>query len=1064
MKNKLLTKLLLLPILLLMGSSAYAQLTVNGTVSDANGSVPGVNIVVKGTSNGAQSDFDGNYTIANVGNDATLVFSYLGYGTQEISVNGQSTINVTLQEDAEALGEVVVIGYGTTTVKDATGSVVSVSAEEFNQGVISSPEQLIQGKTAGVQISQTNGEPGGGIAIRIRGTNSVRSNNNPLFVVDGIPLSGGNTSATSADTGGFGTNAAKNPLSFINPNDIESISILKDASATAIYGSRGSNGVVIITTKSGRGARGGVWDVSSNLSISSLREGYDLLTAREYLAASEAAGFDVDARNAGFRTDWQDLIFRTSTSTNNNVGYSNSYSNGNVRATFGYGKNFGILENTSLERVNGRLNIKHSFLNNKLDLGLQASASRVNDESAATGGGAGFRGDLIGSALAANPTWPAFTNFNNTGGLFNPLQLLDYTQNTAETDRYLINFSANYNFTPEFSAKVNLGYDNSNSTRIAVASREASNLQNAVFGNGRGTVNDLDLESQLMEITANYKKKFDNLEIDILAGFSYQDFNTAGRNINAFGFFTDDMNQMGEDIINSARVIESKISGEYQQYGFSNNYTGDFNENSGDIFVNRILGESSTDFVGGGAPNLGVNALTADTFDNTDELQSFFGRVNIGIADKYLFTGTFRADGSTRFGPDNKYGYFPSGAFAWKMHNEDFVGDNVSTLKLRVSAGITGNQEGLGYGNSVRRRRFGAPSVGNDGAIGIPGLSPVSFGVPDLKWEENLQFGAGIDFGFNDDRLSGSLDVYRKTTKDLLFNITPAQPSPLPFNFANLDGSEVQNQGIEFALNYDLVDTEDWNWNAGFNVAYNQNEITSLAGGFDAGAINGQGLTGAFAQKLEEGQPLFAFFLREFEGFDPATGQPIQEDVQKFVDKSALPDLTGGFSMSASYKNWSASTFLSGQFGHYVYNNTRNAFFTAGSFGSGRNLTTDVVGSPSSISTPGQFAILGNGEATNAAAEVSTRFLEKGDFVRLENVSISYDWPLKDDAFFKSLTLSANGQNLFLITDYTGLDPEVNSRAASGDANILNGLPTAGIDFGAYPRAKTYTLGVSAKF
>ncbi|MEZ4817479.1 MAG: SusC/RagA family TonB-linked outer membrane protein [Flavobacteriaceae bacterium] len=1066
MKNKLLTKLLFLPLFFLMGGYAFAQITVGGNVSDANGPVPGVNVIVKGTSNGAQTDFDGNYSLNDVASNAVLVYSYIGYVTQEVAVGGRTNINVTLQEDVESLAEVVVIGYGTTTVKDATGAVTAVTSEDFNKGIITSPEQLIQGKAAGVQISQSSGEPGAGVAIRIRGTNSVRANNNPLFVIDGIPLSGGNTTASSADTGGFGTNPSKNPLNFLNPNDIESISILKDASATAIYGSRGSNGVVIITTKSGKGNRGGVWEVSSNLSISSLRERYDLLSAEDYLLYSEAAGFDANARNKRSRTDWQDVIFRTSASTQNDVSYSNSYSTGDVRASFGYTKNFGILENTSLERINGRFNISQRFLQNKLKLNFNGTVSRVNDETTATGGGAGFRGDIIGAAVAANPTWPADPDFVNTDGLFNPLSLLQYTQNHSNTNRYLLNLSLAYDILPELTAKVNLGYDTSDSRRIAVASRDGENLQNGVFENGRGTLNDLDLESKLMEITLNYKKDFGNISLDVLGGFSYQDFNTKGKNVNAFGFFTSELNEMGEAIESSIDALESRISGDYQQYGFSNNYNGDFNPNSGQIFVNRLFPDIATDFLTGAVGNLGVESLTADTFDNTDELQSFFGRVNVGISDKYLFTATVRADGSTRFGANNKYGYFPSGAFAWKINEEGFLGDNVSTLKLRLNAGVTGNQEGLGYGNSIRRRKFGAPGIDNNGAITIPQETNVSFGNDDLKWEENLQFGAGLDFGFNNDRLNGSIDYYRKTTKDLLFNVQSSQPAPQPFVFFNLPDSEVLNQGIEFALNYDIVQNDNFTWNAGFNVTYNKNEITSLTGIYESGTINGQGLTGAFAQAFEQGQPLFSFYLREFEGFDPATGQPIQEDVQKFVGKSALPDFVGGFSTSVSYKNWSLSTFLSGQFGHYVYNNTTNAFFTAGSFGSARNVPYSTVGDINAISvnTQDNYAILGNGEATNAAAEVSTRFLEKGDFIRLENVSLSYNWPLKDDAFFKSITLTAIGQNLFLITDYSGLDPEVNSAAAAGDGNIRNGLPTAGIDFGAYPRPKTYTFGFSAKF
>lgn len=1044
MKNKLLTKLLLLPVLLVMGSSAYAQIAVSGTVSDSAGPVPGVNIIVKGTSNGAQSDFDGNYSLNDVANDATLVFSYLGYTTQEVAVNGQSSISVTLAEDIESLSEVVVIGYGTTTVKDATGAVSSVSSEDFNQGVIVTPEQLIQGKTAGVQVSQSTGEPGAGISIRIRGANSVRSNNNPLFVVDGVPLSGGATSASGQDVG-FGTTGDKNPLSFLNPNDIESISILKDASATAIYGSRGANGVVIITTKSGRGSRGGSWDFSSNLSISSVPETYDLLSTSEYLAESEFAGFNVEERDFKNSVDWQSFIFRSTASTNNNLGYSHSYANGNVRATFGYGKTFGVVQNSDLERITGRVNANHRLLNDKLNLGLQASISRVNDETAPIGASAGFQGDLIGSALSANPTWPTDPNFDGTGGLLSPATMLEYTQNISNTDRALLNFSAEYDFTSELSAKVNLGYDKSNSTRTALSSPNGRNLGRGVFGNGRGFVNDLDVENKLFEVTVNYDKDFGNSNLDILAGYSFQDFATSGRNVEGWGFFTDDMNQMGRDLEDTANLVENSISGSYQSYGFAGNL-------GNQVFINRLASTGLvTDFIPS-FNGLKVRSLFADTFDNTDELQSFFGRINYSINDKYLITGTVRADGSSRFGGDNQYGIFPSGAIAWKLHNEDFVGESVSTLKLRVGGGITGNQDGLGYGNFRGRRRFdniGPDDGGNinfDTSLPFPS-SQVAFANSALKWEENLQYGIGLDFGFSDDRFTGTVDVYRKETTDLLFNVLSPQPAVNDFVFLNLPNSKVVNEGVELSLSYDIIDTDDWSWNASFNVAYNKNEVTELDGEFDAGTIRGQGLTGAFAQKLKAGQPLFSYFLREFEGFDPVTGQPIQEDIQKFVDKSALPDITGGFATSASYKNWTVSTFFAGQFGHYIYNNTRNAFFTAGAFRGGRNVTSDIIG---------------NGESFDAAAEVSTRFLEKGDFIRMQNLTVSFAWPLEEDAFFSSLVLSATGQNLFVITDYTGLDPEVSS--APGQGQLLNGLPVFGIDYGAYPRPRTITFGLNAKF
>ncbi|TDI68077.1 MAG: SusC/RagA family TonB-linked outer membrane protein [Bacteroidetes bacterium] len=1048
MKIKLLTKLLLLPFLLVMGGSAFAQLTVSGTVSDTDGIVPGVNIIEKGTSNGAQSDFDGNYTITDVADDATLVFSYIGYTTMEVAVNGQSNISVTLQTDVEALSEVIVIGYGTTTIKDATGAVASVSSKDFNRGVIVSVEQLIQGKLAGVQITQSSGEPGAGIDIRIRGANSIRSNNNPLFVVDGIPLHGANTTAEGSDVG-FGSSSAKNPLNFLNPNDIESISVLKDASATAIYGSRGANGVVIITTKSGKGKAGGSWEYNTSLSIAEVPENYDLLSAKAYLAQTERFGFSVAERDFKNSTDWQEFVFRTSTSTNNGLSYSNNYGDGNVRATFGYSKDFGVVKNSSLERIVGRVNASHRFVDNKLRLGFQGSISRVNDESSPISGSAGFRGDLLGSAYSANPTWPTDPDFDGTGGLLSPATALAYTENLTHTDRYLVSASIEYDIVPELTAKVNLGYDRSESTRSAVANLKARNFGQGVFGNGSGIINELTIQSKLMELTLNYKTDFGNSNLDIIGGYAFQDFDRYGKNIFGWGFFTADMNQMVRDLKETANAIEGRIIGAYQQYGYAGNRPEG-------IFINR-LGLDNRDGMGNAQPTtdfifpfagLKTRSLFTDTFNTTDEGESYFARVNYTIADRYLFTGTIRADSSSRFGSGNETGYFPSGAFAWNIHEEDFAGENLSILKIRVGVGITGNQEGLGYGNFVTRRRYaGGDIIGDGGDINIPGLDNVSFAEPGLKWEETLQYNIGLDFGFNNDKVSGSLDVYRKETSDLLFQTTSAQPAAQPFQFRNLPGSLVVNEGVEFSFAWNIFDKENFSWELSFNVAYNDNLVKELLGEFDTGTIRGQGLSLAFAQKLQAGQPLFSYFLRKFEGFDPVTGQPIQTDVQEFVGKTALPDVTGGFSTSARVDNWTFSLYFAGQFGHYIYNNTTNAFFTAGAFRGGRNVPLEVLNA---------------GESLDAAAEVSTRFLESGDFVRLQNASVTWAWPLKEDSFFSSMILSITGQNLFVITDYSGLDPEVSTTPGGGD--LLNGLPTAGIDYTSFPRPRIYTLGLNLKF
>jgi len=1033
MKIRLLKSILLSGAFLCFGL-AQAQ-TVSGTVTDVNGPLPGASVLVKGTTNGTQTDFDGNYTLSGIDGSSVLVFSYIGYTTQEITVNGQATINVTLQEDAQALDEVVIIGYGTTTVKDATGAVASVSSGDFNGGVISSPEQLIQGKTSGVQITQSSGEPGAGIEFRIRGTNSVRSNNNPLFVVDGVPLAGDDTSAQGQGSLGLGSSGAKNPLSFLNPTDIESISILKDASATAIYGSRGANGVVIITTKSGKaGGSEGKFEFSSNLSFSKPANEYTLLNREQFLAAVTQFGGVAADQDFGANTDWQDIVTRNATSHNQNLSWSKNYGKGHIRASFSHSDQYGVVEESSLERITGRANWIHRFLEDKLRLNVQTTVSRVNDESPPVSGSAGFNGDLLGAAYSANPTWPTDVDFATGGGLLSPSNLLHVTQSTSFTNRFLANVSLEYDFIPGLTGKVTYGYDASESTRKSGISREVVGLSNSTSGNGRAAVNDINVANNLLEATLSYKKELGNTFLDVLVGFSYQDFGRDGRNIQGWGFNTSNLDRMGDDLENSANAIEATISGRYQQYGIGTDQSK--------IFVNRFFPDITTDNIS--PVPIDVRSIFTDTFDFTDELQSFFGRINYSIADKYLFTGTIRADGSSRFAPDFQVGYFPSAAFAWKIHEENFMGDAFSTLKFRLNAGVTGNQDGLGHGNFVRRERYTGVDIGNDGEINVPGTQPVSFVNNDLKWETTLSYGAGLDFGFNNDRLSGTIDVYRKETTDLLLDIPAAQPSPQPFFFENLDATML-NQGVEFSIAYDFARSEDFGLNTSFNISYNENELQDFGGSIEAGTIRGQGLSLAFAQILAGDRPLFSYFLREFEGFD-GNGQPIG-DIQTFVGEDALPDVVAGFSLNTSYKNWDLSTYFTGQFGFSVYNNTANAFFTAGSIANARNLTPNVLTS---------------GEAGNAAAEVSTRFLEKGDFVRFQNATLGYNVPLSGRGALKSLRLSLTGQNLFLITDYSGLDPEVSVSPAGQD--LLNGLPTAGIDLTAFPRPRTFTFGLNASF
>ena len=1044
MKITLLRSLLLVGAFLCFGW-AQAQ-EVSGNVSDASGPLPGASVVVKGTTIGTQTDFDGNYTLDGVDANAVLVISYIGYATQEVPVNGRSTINVTLAEDAQALDEVVIIGYGQTTVKDATGAVAAVNSDEFVQGVIASPEQLIQGKTAGVAIQQTSGEPGAGINVNIRGANSVRASNNPLFVVDGNPLFGQNTDA-GGDTGNGGSDVG-NPLNFLNPNDIESISILKDASATAIYGSRGANGVIIITTKSGKGATGGQFEWSSNLSISTPVRNYDLLDRNDFLDAVEAVGGDRNAVDFGANTDWQEEVLRTAASTNHNLAYSHRYNNGNIRATFGYQKQFGVVEKSEFERISGRINASHKFFSDRLLLNVQATWARINREQPPLAAGAGFRGDILGAAYSANPTWPSNPNFDDGGSQTQPANYLAETQNETETDRVLLNGSAEYLIVEGLTAKVALGYDQSNSVNTSVLSANLQNFTGIEF-NGFGTYNTLDRINKTMEATLNWRKDFSNSSLDALLGYAYQSFRTSGRNSAGRGFGTTDLNGMGEVLRNTVQGAAGTVDGSFQQFYYGTNWNS--------LQVNRLF----PDVVGGEDVPYQfareVRAITADYFDNTDELQSYFGRINYSIANKYLFTATMRADGSSRFGPENQYGYFPSGAFAWQIGEEDFMGESVSTLKLRLSAGIIGNQEGLGYGNFVARQRFANLGINNDNTVNQNGLSIVATDVPDLKWETTTDFNIGLDWGFNLDRLNGSIDVYRRETNDLLLQTPPAAPSTNPFQFGNVDASVI-NQGIEFAINYDFVQTENTNFGVSFNIAYNDNEIQDFAGAINTGEINGPGLSGAFAQRFEAGVSLFSYYMSIYEGLD-SEGNPTYRDIdgngvgdpdadKTFVGEDALPDVTSGLSLNFRHKNWDASVFFNGQFGFSVYNNTANSFFNPSQLLTARNVTQDV------------YRSVLDGENPGASTAVSTRYLEKGDFVRLQNATIGYNFPLSGDGVFDNLRLSLTGQNLALWTDYSGVDPEVT--VATG--TLGSGVPVRGIDWAAFPNPLTVTFGISATF
>ena len=704
----------LLPLLglaLFFYSVSFAQeKTITGKVTDSQTGdpVPGANIVVKGTTNGTVSDLEGSYSL-NVSSEGTLVFSFVGYETQEIEIGSQSVINVALKPDITALTEVVVVGYGTVEAKDATGAVTSIKAENFNKGVITSPEQLIQGKTAGVQITSASGEPGAGINVRIRGTSSVRSNNNPLFVVDGVPLSGDDVSGGVSDVG-FGRTAPRNPLDFLNPNDIASIDILKDASATAIYGSRGANGVVIITTKSGKAGKEMV-SYSYNFGVSNITKKYDLLGPQEFIDAY--AGFHDSAAaaeiNGGASTDWQDVILRTAYTQNHNLSFGGGSETSDYRLSLGYLDQEGIIKSSGLKRYTGRFNGSKSFINDRLKISTQLTIGSTHDDNIPITDNSGFEGDLLGAALKSNPTQP----IRDSNGDFiqlsssepNPAAMLALSKDYTNTLRTLANISGEFKIFEDLSFKTLVGMDRSMSNRTSAFSRDL-NAATGIKDKGRLFLNDIMVQNTLWENYFTYDKTMDNLKLNAVLGYSYQKFDRRTRDSETTNFRTSDLDLM----INNWASADMSMD-------------------------NTIVGRNSSATI--------------------DELQSYFGRVNLSYSSKYLLTLTLRADGSTKFGGDNKYGYFPSAAFKWRLADEGFLPDLFSDLSVRLGYGITGNQE-IPHNLYDERQRYSDWDIDSGGNTTGGGLGSVAFANPNLKWESTSQFNAGLEFGFINNRLRGS--------------------------------------------------------------------------------------------------------------------------------------------------------------------------------------------------------------------------------------------------------------------------------------------------------------------
>lgn len=1005
-----------LAFLLVLGAfSVSAQnVTVNGKVTSADdqSGIPGVNIVEKGSSNGTVSDADGKYSLSVPAN-AVLVFTFVGFATQEIVVGGRTTVDVALEADVTALSEVVVIGYGQVEAKDVTGTLVSLKSENFNQGLISSPEQLMQGRVAGVQITSNSGEPGAINTIRVRGTSSILGGNQPLYVVDGVPIS--NDDIGNGSAGGAGNTPARNPLNFLNSSDIASMDILKDASATAIYGSRGANGVIIITTKKGRSGAPKL-DFSVQGSLSTISKKYELLDRTAFLAAYDkynGAG-SAAVLDKGGNTDWQDAVLRQAFSTQYNLSYGGGDKSSSYMFSAGYLNQQGIVEKSALKRFSLRFNGDKKFLKDKLTISTSFTVADTHDDQVPITVNSGFEGDLWGNALKQAPSNPIYSDTDPSGYFQlantepNPVAMLNLSKLYTNSLRSLGSVSGEYEIIKGLKFKTLYGFDYTISEQRMAYSRLLN--VTGIYNVGRAYIRDNRQVNNLWENYFTYEKKFGTINFTGLLGYSYQDFNI-------------------------------------QTIGFE---ASRFRTNSVDDMLNNIASSDQSKLGG---------VVATNSSNTTDELQSYFGRFTVGLGDKYILTATVRADGSTRFGPNNKYGVFPSGAFKWRLGEETFVPDAFTDLNMRVSYGVTGNQA---FGHNLYTRRFrygGLPNTDwtiNTAADNTDrgGLGQVAFENPDLKWESTAQFNVGFDFGFFNNRLRGTVDYYNKKTSDLLTLVWAAQPAPNPFWYLNLPANII-NKGFEFALSVDAVDGNDLKWNIAYNMAYNHNELKNLGVTFyNAGEINGQGLSGAFCQRIADGQPLYAFFVREFVQYD-AEGIALYRNLdgtlqrsgdQKFVGKSPLPKWNLGFTNTLNYKNFDLTIFFSGQLGQYVYSNTANAFFSAGSLANGRNTTRDI---PTTT------------EDKLNAPDVSDRFLYNASFVRLQNVTLGYN--LRTKGVFQNLRIYINGSNLAVFTDYPFQDPEV---SVPKPVTLGNQPPVAvaGIDYTTYPRARTFALGINATF
>lgn len=978
MTKKRLLPAMLLSLLLALQTFAQQKI-ITGRVTDNAGSpVSGASVTAKGTSAATQTSGDGTYRLSVPTNADSLIVSSVGYTSITLPIIG-TTVDVTIQGTQSSMSEVVVVGYGTTRRRDLTGAVSSVKAKDFNQGVFPAPDALIQGKVAGVQVINNTGAPGGSSTIRIRGISSIRAGNAPLIVVDGIPLS--NASSQPGLDNAFGGAQGDNPLNFINPNDIASMDVLKDASATAIFGSRGANGVIVITTKKGSTGAPRI-EMNAQAGASTLLRRIDVLDATEFRSALKE--YNLTSGDYGGNVDALDAILRTAYTQNYNLAISGGSDNGRYRISAGYLDQQGIIKESGFKKISSSFTGSYRFTESKkLGLDYNILYTNTTTDGAPIGRNSGFQGSLISQALQWNPTHPLrkpndsiWVNNQLGATTVNPLAAL-----AAHADRTTLN-NVIASISPSVKLLPNLEYRMLYAMNYSQAERRSQirnwlnftgNLGSAQIGNSRQV-------NQTLNHTLSYTPELTKtIGLNAVIGYEYLRYDFKGSGMSSNRFF-DYPNLNYFDYMQNAPAADRGV------YSFASPIS---------------------------------------------ELQSYFARATFSFGERFLLTGTFRADGSSKFGANNRYGYFPSIAAAWNLMNENFSKNSnvISTLKLRASYGQTGNQE-FPSGVSIRRVSIGI----NDNS------SVINFENPDIKWETNTMTNIGLDFGFSENRITGSVDWFNRETEDPIFEANVVAPGPESGRiWQNLPGAVIKNSGLELALNFALFRSDNFVWNIGGNIAFLDNEVRGLKGSYQTGEISGQGASGATSQLIVAGQPLNVFYLRRFEGVDKTSGQSQYAENEKlFFSGSPNPKRIYGISTDLNWPKVFASVNLNGAGGHVLYNNTANTVINVGNLGP-RNISADIPGTGESLSNP---------------IAPSTRFLEKGDYLKLANMTLGYRIGSLGKTL-RNMAITLTGQNLFVLTAFKGFDPEVNV-----DKNV-NGIPSSGIEYIPYPTARTVLLGLS---